>query len=134
MSNVDLTRYEGVDEHYIAEKGNSIESVFPFDERFALLDFREVSYTDGTKRFQAVLIDRQRGWAKINGVHLKFSDGARFMAWALLRTWAEEAALDRMHPVEQTHRGGLKGCTTCSRFFLWLKGGGFGDAPPGGSV
>jgi hypothetical protein len=113
------------------------------DERFALLDFRAIPYLDtwtrpeeAKTRYQAILVDRQRGWAQINGVRLNgpANEKNAQTAWALLETWAEQTANGRLHPGEVGHLEELPGhdegssmtCETCIRFFACVKTGGVG--------
>ena len=120
-----------------------VTAPLPLAERFAALDFTAVPYQDQTQdgpksRYQLVFVDRQRGYAQMNGVRLLGPVDAdqRRMAWMVLKTWAEEVALGRMHgtdnvrDVERHHDGGLIGCPLCDDFFRWVKTGGFGEEPP----
>ena len=119
----------------------------PLDRRFALIDFCSVDYEDDMARpeepmmrYQAILVDRQFGWAKMNGVRLHRTsedEGERQakLAWSLLCAWAEQTALGRFHPgrvdtvneLPGHQEGGMRGCAHCDEFFRWVKADGFGS-------
>lgn len=110
-------------------------SPLPLAERFAVLDFRAVPYeAEPSTRYQAILVDRAKGWCGMNAVRLNAGQESelRGLAWTILKMWAEETALARLHgltAVDVEHVGGRLGCETCEPFFAWLKAGGFGEVP-----